>query len=174
MKNVVTMVLLIALLPYVPTFAESELSVDKNMVQTEPGYVNHPSVSVLSFLVGRWRGEEGSIKIEENWMPESDGSMIVVRKKTFPDHKVETQLLLFESGPHGTGGRSQSFDYNLKNTNMKGIAQSVRLNAYSSDRAEFEVVSDSNTTKAIYKKTTNDVITIDSGLKKIELKRVTD
>lgn len=168
MKFEVTPAILLVLFAFTPaTFGENaQAAVDKTMMQTEPVVIDHPALDVLSFLVGRWKGEDASCKVDENWT-ESDGSMIVLRKKTFPNHQIETEMILMESGPHGAFGRSQSFDYNLRNLNHDGIALPVRLKAYSPNSAEFDFGNESRPKRIVYKMIGANEITVDTGVGKL-------
>lgn len=127
---------------------ETEPAKDQTMLQTEPACVNHPSLTVLSFLVGRWEGTVGATTIEEVWTPMSSGSMIGLRKRT-KDGRIETQVTVMEEGKFGAFGKSQSFDCYFMNKETADHPRSVILDEYSAESAKLQFV-DKDQDKEMY------------------------
>lgn len=162
MKTKVPSLLLIAFSVFSPVLAQnSETDRDQTLVQTAPGYVNHPSVEVLSFLVGRWEGSSGNTKIEEIWTPVSNGSMIGLRKSA-KDGRIETQVTIMEEGKFGAFGRSRSFDSSFM---MCGQPSNVSLIQYSEQSVDLQVVDDNQEKITLtYKVIDKDKLSISTGL----------
>lgn len=135
MKYVVSTALLLALLLVVPaSAADGRVTVDKNMVQTEPTVVNHPSIEVVSFLKGDWVASKPSLTGLNITAP--NNQTILVSKRTLKDKKVEIEMTVLRGGSHGVSGTFRKLDDHLTPI---GVPLDHNLSNYSSQSAFFSV-----------------------------------